>query len=128
MRVAVDASALLAILFDEQDADLYLSRLLTATTAWISPVNWWEVQVRMRRRYGEAGEAKSAAWIESIGLIVEPVTLTQARIALTAFVRYPGRPTRLNMGDCFAYALAHVKGVPLLYKGDDFGQTDVITA
>ncbi len=125
MRIAVDASALLAILLDEPDAEVYLSKLLTATTAWISPVNWWEVQVRMGARYGEAGEAKSAAWMESVGIAVEPVTLAQAKLAATTFARYRGRPARLNMGDCFAYALARTKVVPLLFKGDDFEQTDV---
>ena len=125
MRVAVDASALLAILLDEPDADLYLSKLLTATTAWISPVNWWEVQVRMRVRYGETGESRSAAWMETIGLVVEPVTLAQAKTALAAFAHYHGRPAGLNMGDCFAYALAKGKDVPLLYKGNDFKHTDL---
>jgi len=128
VKVAVDASAVLAILFDEPEASLFLNKLLTATTAWISPVNWWEVQVRMRVRYGTAGEAKSAEWMESVGLVVEPVTLAQARTAVTAFARYQGRPARLNMGDCLAYALAQAKDAPLLYKGADFRQTDVKSA
>ncbi len=128
MRIAVDASALVAILFDEVDAELYLSKLLTAGKAWISAVNWWEVQVRVRTRYGERGETKSAAFMESIGLLVEPVTVVQAKVALDAFARYRGRPARLNMGDCFAYALAQAKKVSLLCKGDDFSRTDVETA
>lgn len=128
MRIAVDASALLAILFNEPDAEVYLSKLLSATTAWISAVNWWEVQVCIRVRYGAAGEAKSAEWIEGLGLVVEPVTPAQAKIAVDAFARYQGRPARLNMGDCYAYALAQAKGVPLLCKGNDFARTDVETA
>jgi ribonuclease VapC len=128
VRLAVDASAILAILYDEADASLYLAKLLAATKALISPVNWWEVQVRMRSRYGEAGEAKSAAWMETAGIVVEPVTLAQAKAALAAFTRYQGRPARLNMGDCFAYALAQTMEVPLLYKGEDFSNTDVIAA
>jgi ribonuclease VapC len=123
--MAVDASALLAILLGEPDSDIFLAKLLGATKAWISPINWWEVQVRMRSIYGEAGEVKSDVWMESLGLIVEPVTLAQAQTAVAAFSRYKGRPTRLNLGDTFAYALAHVKGVPLLYKGGDFKRTDI---
>jgi ribonuclease VapC len=88
-------------------------------------VNWWEVQVRVRARFGEAGGKKSAAWMESIGIVVEPMKGEHARIAVEAFSRYQGRPARLNLGDCFAYALARAKGVPLLYKGDNFGRTDV---
>ncbi|MEO8656974.1 MAG: type II toxin-antitoxin system VapC family toxin [Bryobacteraceae bacterium] len=125
MRIVVDASALLAVLLGEPDADDYLSKLLTADQAWISPVNWWEVQVRMRSRHGEAGELKSAAWMKDLGLVVEPTTLEQARFALAAFARYQGRPARLNLGDCFAYALAQVKDAPLLFKGDDFKRTDI---
>jgi ribonuclease VapC len=125
VKLVVDASALLAILLDERDADQYLLKLLTAARAWISPVNWWEVQVRMRARYGAAGEAKSAAWLASSGIVVEPVTLAHARIAVAAFAKYRGRPARLNIGDCFAYALAREKDVPLLYKGSDFARTDV---
>jgi ribonuclease VapC len=128
MKLAVDASALLSILLGEPDAEIYLSKLLAANTAWLSPVNWWEVQVRMRSLYGEAGESKSAAWMESVGLIVEPLTASQAKIATDAFARFQGRPARLNMGDCFAYALAQAKKAPLLYKGKDFAHTDITAA
>jgi ribonuclease VapC len=126
MNIVVDASALLAILLEEPDADLYLSKLLIASKVWISPVNWWEVQVRMRSRYGEPGESVASRWMTQVGIVVEPVTLRQAEIALAAFTEYQGRPTRLNMGDCFAYALARTKDAPLLFKGNDFVKTDVI--
>jgi ribonuclease VapC len=125
MNIVADASALLAILLDEPDADQCLSKLLVADTVWISPVNWWEVLVRMGARYGDAGEASTLRWMAQVGIVVEPVTLKQAEIALAAHARYRGRPARLNMGDCFAYALAHAKDVSLLYKGDDFSRTDV---
>jgi ribonuclease VapC len=125
MTLAVDASALLAILLDEPDAEFYLSKILVATAALISPVNWWEVQVRMQSLYGEACEKKSAEWMKSLNIVVEPVTLEHAQIALGAFRRFRGRPARLNMGDCFAYALAQTRNIPLLYKGGDFPATDV---
>ena len=60
-----------------------------------------------------------------LGVTVEPVTLRHAELALAAFARYRSRPARLNMGDCFAYALARAKEVPLLYKGNDFAETDL---
>jgi ribonuclease VapC len=125
MKIVADASALLAILLAEPDGDQYLSKLLIADAVWISPVNWWEVQVRMRTRYGQTGEAVAAKWMTEVGIVVEAVTLHHAEIALAAFARYRGRPARLNMGDCFAYALARDKDAPLLYKGDDFARTDV---
>jgi ribonuclease VapC len=65
----------------------------------------------------------------SIG--IEPVTLDQARIARAAyrdFGKGSGHPARLNFGDCFAYALAKASSEPLLFKGDDFIQTDIAPA
>jgi ribonuclease VapC len=125
MNIVADASALLAILLAEEDGEQYLSRLLVAGAVWISPVNWWEVQVRMRSLYGDAGEASTVKWMTQLGIEVVPITLRQAEIALAAYARYRGRPAKLNMGDCFAYALANEKDAPLLYKGNDFGKTDV---
>ncbi len=62
---------------------------------------------------------------------VRPVTIEQARLAREAYRDYgkgSGHPARLNFGDCFAYALAKDAGEPLLFKGDDFRQTDVTAA
>lgn len=62
---------------------------------------------------------------------IEPFTADQARIARQAnrdFGRGSGHPARLNFGDCMSYALAKVRDEPLLYKGDDFGHTDIISA
>ncbi len=128
MNIVADASALLAILLGEPDADRYLTKLLAAHRVLISPINWWEVQVRMRTRYGEAGESSAARWMNQMGIMVEPITLRHAELALEAFARYRGRPARLNMGDCFAYAVARAKDIPLLYKGSDFANTDVQAA
>lgn len=125
MNLVTDASASLAVLLAEPDAEQYLSKLLLANKVWISPVNWWEVQVRMSARYGAKGEDYATRWMAEIGMVVEPVTHRHAEIALATYSRYRGRPARLNLGDCFAYALAQAKDVPLLYKGNDFAATDV---
>jgi ribonuclease VapC len=69
--------------------------------------------------------------IETGAITLEPVTIEQGRIAAEAHRRYgrgSGHPARLNFGDCFSYALAKATGEPLLFKGDDFGHTDVATA
>lgn len=128
MNLAVDASAVIAILLDEPDGEVYMTKLLAATALWMSPINWWEVQVIMRTHHGTAGETKSSAWMERMGIVVVPITLAEAQIAAAASGKYRGRPARLNMGDCFAYALAQSKGIPLLFKGNDFKQTDVRSA
>jgi len=125
VKIAVDASALLAIFLGEPEADRFVACILAAERAYVSPVTWWEVQAVMHSRFGAVGEAKSAAWIEQAGISVEPATLEQAQIAVNAFASYRGRPARLNLGDCFAYALARSLAIPLLFKGSDFAGTDV---
>jgi ribonuclease VapC len=127
--MAVDASAILAVLLNEADAEVHHIKLLSATKLWISPVNWWEVQVRMQSRFGDATAAAAADWMESsLKIVVEPITIDQARLAFTACVRFRGRPAKLNLGDCFALALAQSKDVPLLYKGNNFVHTGVRSA
>ncbi len=70
-------------------------------------------------------------FMDTAGLRVEAVTVEQVQIARAAyrdFGRGSGHPAQLNLGDCFAYALATSTREPLLYKGDDFGHTDVRSA
>ncbi len=67
-------------------------------------------------------------FIAAAGITIEPVTEAHARLAREAFRAYgrgSGHPARLNFGDCFTYALAKATGEPLLYKGNDFRQTDI---
>jgi ribonuclease VapC len=69
--------------------------------------------------------------VKEAQIVVEPVTEAQARIVRAAyrdFGKGSSHPARLNFGDCFAYALAKVKGEPLLFKGTDFAQTDIKSA
>lgn len=124
----MDASAILAVLLNEPDAEIYHSKLLTAAKLWISPINWWEIQMRVRSLQGEAAATESSEWMESLKIVVEPVTLEQTQLAFAAGVRFRGRPAKLNLGDCFALALAQAKDVPLLYKGNDFAHVGVRSA
>ena len=73
---------------------------------------------------------QAEAFFRRAGIIIEPVTLEQRELARQAFLDFgKGRhKAGLNFGDCFAYALAKVTGEPLLFKGDDFGQTDILVA
>jgi ribonuclease VapC len=70
------------------------------------------------------------ALLRDIGVVIEPVTVEQAYLARQAFHDFGrGRhPAGLNFGDCFAYALAKTTGEPLLFRGDDFDKTDVLSA
>ena len=95
----------------------------------MSPVNYWEVMERTRFLLGRNGLAEAETLIVSLGIVIEPVTDTQARAAVAVSGRFgKGHPAKLNMGDCFAYALSKATGAPLLFKGNDFPQTDVSAA
>ena len=123
--IAVDASALLAALLEEDDADVFLRQLAQAGAAVMSSVNYWEALVRAHAVHGERGYDLVDRLMATFNIDIAPVDAATARQAAAAFARYRGRPARLNLGDCFAYALAQQQGDGLLFKGDDFASTDV---
>ena len=127
--MVVDASALLAILFDEPEWNDFSLALLHAPNVLLSPVNWYEAAINVESRGAHSAKAVEAL-VRSIGIRIVPVDETQMRLAHEAWRRYgKGRhKARLNMGDCFAYALARVTGEPLLFKGNDFTHTDIKSA
>lgn len=127
--MVVDASAILAILLHEPDSGLYKQALLQQGGALMSPVNHWEVLVRIRATLGDPGLELAQALLRELCVEVRPATADHSRVAADAHVRF-GRttPAKLNLGDCFAYALAVEQGEGLLFKGDDFPKTDVASA
>jgi ribonuclease VapC len=126
--IAVDASALLAILLKEREGDELLS-ILEANAGVISPVNYWEIFSRSYVAGGPAAVIAAEDLVANLGLRVASLTEHEARRAFNAFTRFgKGVGGPLNLGDCFAYALAEAEGDGLLYKGDDFGKTDVASA
>lgn len=127
----VDSSAIVAIVKKEADARNFADALERQTNCKMSTATFVEAAIVIdsardpviSRRYDEILRDASVALI--------PVDSSQARIAREAyrdFGRGSGHPARLNFGDCFAYALAKVTGEPLLFKGGDFGHTDVTPA
>lgn len=127
--MAVDASAVLAVVFGESDGARFEVALSRSTRKTMSAVNYWEVLVRARDQRGAPGAAQAEALLSTSQVEIAPVTAETARAAAKAFRRY-GRRTAagLNLGDCFAYALAQSESDGLLYKGDDFSKTDVRSA
>ena len=124
--ITVDASAILAILLDEPEGQSFKEALLQNGSSVISPINYWEVMVRFRATHGRNGLSLAEALLEECGVEVRDLTPKHGRLAVDAHERY-GRatPAKLNLGDCFAYALAATEGDGLLFKGDDFPKTDV---
>jgi ribonuclease VapC len=121
----VDASVVLAILLKEPGAQRY-SDLLTVEGGRISPVNRWEVLVGALRELGDAGVSAAYALFDALGIETAGIGAGDADAAFEAFRQFgKGRGGPLNLGDCFAYALAETEGDGLLFKGEDFPKTDV---
>ena len=123
----VDTSALLAILFDEPDAPSFVAAIEVTYLVRLSSASYLEAALRLE--YIDRADILDPA-IARLGLLIEPVTAAHARIAREANRRFgKGRhPAQLNFGDCMVYALARATGEPLLFKGDDFGHTDLVPA
>lgn len=123
----VDASALLAILLDETEAPDFAAALCNTDRALMSAVNFLEVAIRIDRHDSLRLAQQFDDFMELSGIETVPVSLSQTHLARRAYAEFgKGRHRAgLNFGDCFAYALARESGLPLLFKGNDFGHTDV---
>ena len=122
-----DTSALVAIIFRESDAATLLTRIRESSNVRISAANFVEASLVLMRRRTLNGQALLDYLIRDFKIEVVPVSREHAILARQAFHQYgKGRhPARLNFGDCFSYALAKQTGEPLLFKGNDFTQTDL---
>jgi ribonuclease VapC len=126
----IDTSALVAVLEQEPEAERIARSLASTSERMLSAANLVEVGIVMQARHGDDGARDLDLLLAKLRVDTIAVTATQADIARKAFRRYGrGRhAANLNFGDCFAYALAKDKSVPLLFKGDDFGWTDAVVA
>ena len=125
--MVIDTSALMAILLEEADASVYVSAILSDRRRLLSAASFLEASIVLLRRRSPDGTVLLDTLVRRLRLTVVPVDREQAALGREAFRRY-GRgahPAALNFGDCFSYALAKVSGEPLLFKGNDFSQTDI---
>ena len=126
----VDTSAVLAILFNEEDAESYARAISEAESRRMSAVNFVEAAIVVEAQTKERGSRQFDAFFRRAGIVIEPVTEEQAHAARQAYTDFgkAHHAAGLNFGDCFAYALAKVTGEPLLFKGQDFSKTDLEAA
>jgi ribonuclease VapC len=130
----VDASAIVAILTREPEADALADVLETARSPITSPIAIFEAALGICRKRHASVEEAEADVREFLGMAaIRAVSITEreAETALAAFSRYGkgrGHPAQLNLGDCFAYAVAKNHRTALLFKGDDFSKTDIASA
>lgn len=127
----VDASAVLAVLLKEPEEYRFADILVEAKDqAALSPVNYLEIALRVDRGDMPDTAQKLDEILSRMNVMLVDITPRQAQIAREAYQKFGkgNHPAKLNLGDCFAYALAKARGEPLLFKGDDFRLTDVEAA
>ncbi len=128
--IAVDASAVIAIVKEEPDHERYGDLIASDRTVMAAPT-LLETKMVLSRLLDDADADRLLDGLVLGGLNVIDFTPSMADAAVDAFRRFgkgQGHPAQLNFGDCMSYAVAKVRGVPLLYKGSDFAQTDIVSA
>lgn len=128
--IVVDSSAIIAILLKEPERALFVSILDDSADACISAVTFVETFMVAMSRVPNFSFDHYIALMDGFGIRRVPVDDDQSVTSTQAFLRFgKGRhPAKLNLGDCFSYALAKSLNAPLLYKGEDFGRTDIVAA
>ena len=127
----VDTSALIALIDDEPEADMFLDVIARSSRATMSAATYVEAGIVIDSRADPTLSRLFDTLLDDLQIEIEPVTGEQALVARQAYRDFgKGRqhPAQLNFGDCFSYALASTTGRPLLFKGEDFSRTDVRSA
>lgn len=125
--MVIDTSALLAILQNEPERRKFNEAIEAAETRSLSTASFLETSMIVESRYGADGVRDLDLLIAKAKVSLVPVDEDQAHLARQSFQKYgKGRhPAALNYGDCFSYALSRSLEQPLLFKGNDFSQTDL---
>ena len=125
--IVSDTSSLIALVMDEPEAPEIRDAIAEAGQMLISAATLVELYIAAMGK-GDDVYARAQALVSELPIIVVPFDAEQAEIARLAYEQYGkgrGHPAQLNFGDTFAYALAMARGLPLLFKGNDFARTDV---
>jgi ribonuclease VapC len=125
--IAVDTSALMAMVLKEPQAGACRAVLATEEEAVISAGTLAEALIV---GIGRGAAAQVVRLVDELGIDVVPITSASARRIGEIYQRWGKglHPAALNFGDCFAYELAKERGCPLLYVGNDFAKTDIVSA
>lgn len=129
--IAVDTSALIAICMDEAERGPFMIAMEAQERILLSSATLVEARMVAFNKGNAPLVDELDELLDAFSVEIVPPDDEQAEIAYAAFVTYGkgnGHPAQLNFGDLFAYALAKVRRVPLLYKGDDFAHTDIAAA
>jgi ribonuclease VapC len=127
----VDSSAIVAILKNEPEKVPFTAAIAGTRNVRISAATLFETMIVIDGMRDPVKSSRVEEFLGGARMEIVDMTAVQARLARAAyrdFGKGSGHPARLNFGDCFSYALAKVTGEPLLFKGDDFGHTDLTSA
>ena len=127
--MVIDTSVVLAILFGEPEAKTFAHTIAGDPKRLISAFSVLESGVVLMARKGEAATRELDLLLHTAGITIVAFDADQAALARSAYERWgKGRhPAALNLGDCCSYALTQIAGEPLLFKGNDFSRTDVVS-
>jgi ribonuclease VapC len=126
--MVIDTSALVAIALHEPSRDALMGAIRVAATRTISSVSLLEAGIVLRARSGQLGVQKLYGFLAELGFETAVFDAAQAKFAVGAFARFGkgmGHRAQLNFGNCAVYALAAMRGEPLLATGNDFAATDL---
>lgn len=129
--IAIDTSAVVAIVFGESERESFQDVIRRSSKAAISTVSVVEAKMVAFGRRGERAVLLLDDLLRLPAFEITPPSPADMEAAYRAFVTFgrgSGHPAGLNFGDVFSYALAKVRNLPLLYKGDDFNRTDIRSA
>ncbi|WEX07797.1 type II toxin-antitoxin system VapC family toxin [Chelativorans sp. AA-79] len=129
--IVADTSAIIAVQLAEPERPLFVETMKDAGKVLVSSVSVVEAQMVMYGRRGHPGVLSLDRFLNDPLFEIVPPGPEETQAAYEAFVSYGkrnGHPASLNFGDLFAYALAKTRNLPLLFKGDDFPQTDIVAA
>jgi ribonuclease VapC len=128
--MVIDTSALIAILFGEPEALPFTRAIADESRKLVSAFNSLETGIVVEARKGEAGGRELDLLLHRAKIEIIALNADQAELARAAWRKYGkgNHPAGLNIGNCCAYALAKYSGEALLFKGNDFSQTDIRAA
>jgi|APSaa5957512535_1039671.scaffolds.fasta_scaffold85078_3 ribonuclease VapC len=129
--IVLDTSAIIAIIYNEEERQLFIEIIDRTQARFLSAASLLETKIVLHRRLRESASITLGSFLTDAEIQIVDVTRQTSDIAFDAFLRYgkgQGKGAGLNFGDCFSYALAKEMDLPLLFKGNDFSQTDLVAA
>ena len=125
--MVIDTSAIMAIIYAEPEELIFIKLINESADCLLSSPGYVEASIVLVTKHGQQGVENLNLLIAALSITIVPFTVEQAQLASAAFLKFgKGRhPAKLNMGDCFSYALAKSTNQPLLFKGNDFIHTDI---